>query len=239
MPESPAVAAGPPGLGGQLFRWLLWLWIAASIAAAFLYAPLAKDFLGESSRILFFHVPMAWASFVAFVGAGIWSLLYLWRRRPDDDRAATAAVELGLVFCVLATVTGAIWARIEWGSWWNWDPRQTSITVVLIFYAAYLVLRGALEDADARARLAAAYAVLGLVVAPFFFFVLPRIVPITLHPDPVVNRDAELRMDPRIGYVLAASALGFNVFFFWLHRLRWRVLRLEALLRHEYGTEGL
>jgi heme exporter protein C len=184
--------------------------------------------MGESSRILFFHVPMAWTAFIAFIAAGVWSLLYLWKRRADDDRASEAAVELGLVFCVLATVTGAMWARIEWGSWWNWDPRQTSITVVLVFYAAYLVLRGAVEDTEARARLAAVYAVLGLVVAPFFIFVLPRMVPFTLHPEPVMNQELEVKMDPRIGWVLAVSSLGFNVFFFWLHRLRWRVLRLEA-----------
>jgi heme exporter protein C len=216
------------GARGVALRWLLWLWIAASIAAAFLWAPRAKDFMGESSRILFFHVPMAWAAFIAFVAAGVWSALYLWRRRSDDDRAATAAVELGLVFCVLATVSGAIWARIEWNSWWNWDPRQTSISVVLVFYAAYLVLRGAIEDDDARGRLAGAYGVLGLVVAPFFIFVLPRIVPFTLHPEPLVNQDLEVKMDPRIGYVLAASSVGFNVFFFWLHRVRWRILRLQA-----------
>lgn len=224
----------------KLLRWLLWAWIAGSIAAAFLWAPLAKDFLGESSRILFFHVPMAWTAFVAFIAAGVWSILYLWRRRGGDDDAATAAVEIGLLFCVLATVTGAMWARIEWGSWWNWDPRQTSITVVLVFYAAYLVLRGAVEDGDARARLAAVYAVLGLVVAPFFIFVLPRMVSFTLHPEPVVNPEGEVKMDPRIGYVLAASSLGFNVFFFWLHRLRWRVLRLEARRGgHATGMGGL
>ena len=213
---------------GKLWRWLLWLWISLSIAGAFVWAPRAQDFLGESYRILFFHVPMAWASFVGFMVAGAWSIGYLWRRRPDHDRAATAAVELGLLFCVLATVTGALWARVEWGTWWNWDPRQTSIAVVLVFYAADLVLRGAIEDPEARARLAGAYAVLGLVVAPFFIFVLPRLVEFTLHPEPVVNTDAELKMDPRIGIALLASAIGFTVLFFWLHRLRWRVLRLAA-----------
>jgi heme exporter protein C len=221
-----------------VLRWLLWGWIAAAIAAAFLWAPLAKDFLGESSRILFFHVPMAWGAFVAFIAAGIWSIRYLWRRRLDDDRAASAAVELGLVYCVLATVTGAMWARIEWGSWWNWDPRQTSITVVLVFYAAYLVLRGAVEDGDARARLGAVYAVLGLVVAPFFIFVLPRIVPYTLHPKPVVNEEMNVQMDARIGWVLLLSSLGFNVLFFWMHRLRWRVLRLEARRGPGFAVTG-
>jgi heme exporter protein C len=216
-------------------RWLLWLWISLALAGAFLWAPRAKDFLGESSRILFFHVPMAWACFVAFMVAGVWSALYLARRRGDHDHAAAAAVELGLVFCVLATISGALWARIEWGTWWNWDPRQTSIVVVLVFYAAYAVLRGAVEDPDARRRLAAAYAVLGLVVAPFFIFVLPRLAEFTLHPEPVVNQDAEFKMDARIGWVLAGSSLGFTALFFWLHGLRWRVLRLQERLETDPG----
>ncbi len=210
------------------WRWLLWLWIALTIVGAFFYAPLAKDFIGQSSRILFFHVPMAWGSFVAFMTAGVWSVMYLWRRQPDHDRAASAAIEVGLLFCVLATITGAMWARVMWGAWWNWDPRQTSIAVVLVFYAAYLVLRGAIEDPDARATLSAVYAALGLVVAPFFFFVLPRMVTYTLHPEAVINARGKVEMEARMLQVLLASACGFTVVFFWLHRLRWRLLRLAA-----------
>lgn len=208
-----------------LLPWTLWLWIALCIVGAFVYAPLAEDFIGQSSRILFFHVPVAWTAFVAFIAAGVWSLRYLWRRRSSDDRAAQAAVELGLLFCVLATVTGAVWARIMWGAWWNWDPRQTSIAVVLVFYAAYLVLRGAIEDPGTRATGAAAYAVLGLVVAPFFFFVLPRLVPFTLHPESVINTRGEVEMNRRMLEVLLASAVGFTGLFFWMHRLQCRIMR--------------
>src|SRR6185436_8617232 len=78
--------AGAAGVAGLLWRWLLWAWMALAIAGAFLYAPLAKDFIGQSSRILFFHVPMAWGSFVAFLAASVWSVVYLWKRQPDHDR---------------------------------------------------------------------------------------------------------------------------------------------------------
>jgi heme exporter protein C len=87
---------------------------------------------------------------------------------------------------VLATVTGAIWARIMWGAYWNWDPRQLWIIVTLLFYAAYLALRQAIEDDEQRARLSAAYAILGLVVTPFFYWIMPRLT-FSLHPQPVVN----------------------------------------------------
>ncbi len=209
--------------------WILWAWIAATIYGAFEYAPLAAKFIGQSSRILFFHVPMAWTSFVAFAAAGVWSLLYLFAgrapRQPRRDRAARAAIEIGLLFGVLATVTGAVWARIMWGAWWNWDPRQTSIVMALIFNGAYLALRDAVEDGEKRARLAAAYAALGLVVTPFFFFVVPRIT-YSLHPDAVINTRGKVEMEPRMLLVLLAGSAGFTALFFWMHNLRTRLLAL-------------
>lgn len=205
--------------------WFLWLWITAVIVGAFFYAPSAEGFIGESSRILFFHVPMAWVSFIAFMHAGIASIAYLSTRRQRLDRAAASAVEIGLVFCVLATVTGSMWAKTMWGAFWNWDPRQTTIVMTLVFYAAYLALRGAVQDPERRATLSAAYAILGLVITPFFLFVLPRI-GFTLHPDPVVNTEGTLKMESRMFQVLIASGLGFTALYFWMHNLRRRIRTL-------------
>ena len=206
----------------RLLLWTLWFWLAAVIVAAFYYAPLAEGFLGQSSRILFFHVPMAWVAFLAFLAAGVWSVRYLaFGRRRRDDRAAAAAIELGLLFGILATTTGAIWARVMWGAYWNWDPRQTSIVIALLFYAAYLALRNAIADPPTRARLSSAYASLGLAVAPFLFFVLPRL-GFTLHPEPVLNASGRIEMESRMLQVLIASVAGFTALFFWIHSLRCR-----------------
>ncbi|KAB2962940.1 MAG: cytochrome C biogenesis protein [Thermoanaerobaculia bacterium] len=214
---------------------LLWLWMCGVIVAGYHWAPLAEGFKGDSSRILFFHVPVAWVSFVAFMAAGVSSIRFLaGRREARHDRSAAVAVELGLLFALLATLTGAIWARIEWGAWWNWDPRQTSIVVAMLFYAAYLALRSAIADQESRGRLSAAYATLGLVVAPFFYFILPRLA-FTLHPEPVVNASAEVDVDPRMLTVLLASSAGFTVLYFWIHRLRGRLAGIE--LRRDEGTE--
>ncbi len=213
-----------------LLAWLLWLWMALVIVGAFFYAPVAEHFrVPGSSRILFFHVPMAWSSFLGFIAAAVWSVMYLARRNPAHDRAAAVAVQLGLLFGVLATVTGAMWARIEWGAWWNWDPRQTSILASLLFYAAYLALRQSVDEPEKRARLAAAYAVLGLVVTPFLFWIVPRIT-FSLHPEPVVNAAGKVDMDPRIQHVLYASGLGFAALFFWVHNLQ-RRLQAQAELK--------
>lgn len=210
----------------KLLLYSLWLALCLVIWAAFRWAPLAQGFLGESSRILFFHVPMAWVAFVAFIAAGVWSVRFLaGGRNPEHDHAARAAVEIGLVFCILATVTGAMWAKTMWGAYWNWDPRQTSITFALLFYAAYLALRSSIVDLESRRRLASAYAALGLVVAPFLFFVAPRIV-YTLHPEPVINTQGKIAMNPRMLTVLLASAACFTALFFWMHGLLRRILHL-------------
>jgi heme exporter protein C len=219
-----------------LLAWLLWLWIALVIWAAFFYAPAAaQNFqVPASYRIVFFHVPMAWASFVGFIGSAVWSILYLRKRDLRHDRSAQVAIELGLLFGILATVTGAIWARIEWGMYWNWDPRQTSLLVSLLFYGAYLALRGAVDDPEKRARLAAAYAILGLVVTPFLYWIVPRIT-FSLHPEPVVNAEGKQQMSSSIRQVLLASTLGFTVLFFWIHNMQTRVLALAE--RKSAGRE--
>lgn len=210
-------------------RWFLWLWMTGLILAALLWAPLAQNFTGlmgdapQSSRIVFFHVPMAVASFFAFMAAAVWSILYLVKRSPKHDYAAVAAIEVGTVFCILATVTGAVWSKVQWGKYWNWDPRQTSIALAILFYGAYLSLRGAIEDPEVRARLSAAYSALGLVVAPFLFFIMPRMASFSLHPTP-----GSAEMDASIGSVVIMGIIGYTALFFWMQNLRARILALSS-----------
>ena len=210
------------------FRWLLWLWLSGVIVGGILWAPLSQGFAGlygdapQSSRIVFFHVPMAVASFFAFMAGAVWSVLYLWKRKDKHDFAAVAAIEVGTIFCILATVTGAVWSKVQWGKYWNWDPRQTSIALAILFYGAYLSLRGAIEDPEVRARLSAAYSALGLVVAPFLFFIMPRMASFSLHPKP-----GGAEMEASIGSVVVAGIFGFTALFFWIQNLRARILALE------------
>lgn len=220
----------------KISAWLLWLWVSLVLVGAFYYAPgEAEGFQAPTSyRILFFHVPMAWASFAGFIAAAVWSIRYLLSREFRHDRAAQVAIELGLLFGTLATITGAIWARIEWGAFWNWDPRQTSILISLLFYGAYLALRGAVEEPEKRARLAASYAILGLVVTPFLYWIMPRLT-FSLHPEPVVNAEGKPQMQPEILRVLLASGVGFTALFFWLHDLQVRILALTE--RKSLATE--
>src|SRR5262249_47627301 len=149
------VRAGPrrlfPGRITMIWRLLIFMWIATTMVVALLSAPLVPV-LQETTRVLYFHIPSAWITVVALGWSMVNSLLYLVTRDLRRDDHAAAAAELGLVFCIVATVTGSIWAKSMWGSWWNWDPRETSIFFVLLIYGAYLALRGSIEGEEKRAR---------------------------------------------------------------------------------------
>ena len=111
-------------LRSNWWKYLLGIWMTGVIVGAFLYAPRAKA-LGESTRILFFHVPCAWIASLAFLVSAIFSIRYLRKNRMTDDIWALGSAQLGIIFTLLATITGAIWANEIWGSPWNWDPRET------------------------------------------------------------------------------------------------------------------
>src|SRR5262245_33390708 len=154
------------------------------------------------------------------------SLLYLKRRKIEHDHQAAAAAEIGVLFCIAATITGSLWAKAMWGAYWNWDPRETSIFFLLLVYGAYLALRSAIDDEEKRARLSAVYASIAFVAVPFLVFVVPRLY-FSLHPDPILNNRGQLVMAPRISSLFTSMLVGFTVLFFWLTSLRVRVSRLE------------
>ena len=210
----------------MVWRWGLFLYMAAMTVAAFLSAPLARK-LHEQTRIIYCHIPVAWVTVVAFVVAGFHSYRYLKTRDLASDARAAAAAELGLLFCGLATVSGSIFSKGMWGAYWNWDPRQTSIFFLLLVYAAYLTLRAAVEEPARRARLAAVYGLFAAAVTPLLVFVVPRLF-FTLHPDPIVNAGGRLEMHPRMFQVFLASLVGFTALFFWVYALDVR-LRLHRL----------
>ncbi len=223
---------------GTAGKVALGLGMAVVLWAAFLYAHPAESFVGESSRIVFFHVPTAWISALAFLLAAVHSALYLKTRRMERDDAAAAAARLGILFCVLATVTGSLFAKVMWNSYWNWDPRQTSIVLLLLVYGAYLGLRQAIDEPERRATLSAAYALIAFVSVPFLMFAVPRMYA-SLHPDTVINARGRIEMSPDIKLVFFSSMIAFTALFAWMYALDVKATRLvRRLSEGAGGTEA-
>lgn len=226
------------GAFGRLGAVVLGLGMSAIIWGAFLWARPAESFVGESSRIVFFHVPTAWIATISFLLAAIYSGIYLKRRRVEDDEAAAGAARLGLLFCFLATVTGSIFAKVMWNSWWNWDPRETSIVLLLLVYGAYLGLRSAIEDPERRATLGAAYALVAFVTVPFLVFAVPRMYA-SLHPDTVINARGKIEMSSDIKTIFFSSLAAHTILFFWMYRLDRKVSRLVREAGSETSLEAV
>jgi heme exporter protein C len=208
-----------------IWKVFLFAWIAAGMLAGFLWAPVVPV-LGATTRVFYFHFPAALVTTLAFGWSMVHSALYLARRDLTHDDHAAGAADLGLLFCVVATISGSMWARAMWGAYWNWDPRETSVFFLLLIYAAYLALRAAIDGETRRARLAAIYSCVAFVTVPFLIFVVPRIY-FSLHPDPLFGRRGKPDIDPRIMLVAAWMFAGFTALFFWLLSLRVRLGRVE------------
>jgi heme exporter protein C len=212
----------------KALKLLLLPYLSIVTAAAFLWPKPAQGFIGESSRIVFFHVPCAWTSTLAFLVAAAYSLAYLRTRNPWHDEIAAAAVKLGLVFGILTLITGSLFASIMWGTWWNWDPRESSYLLLVFLYAAYLFLRAAIDDPERKARIAAVYALFAVVLMPFLVFVAPRVTA-SLHPQTVINPQGKILMDTPTRAVFFGALAGFSGLFLWMLSLEARAARLERL----------
>jgi heme exporter protein C len=189
----------------------------------FFYAP-QEAVMGDVQRVFYFHVAAGWVGMLGFIGAAVAGIIYLIKKDRKWDIVGLAAVEIGIVFIFINIVTGSIWARPIWNTWWTWDPRLTTATVMLLIYLAYLMLRQGIEDPDRRARFGAVYAIVGSLSVPLTYF-SARIWR-TIHPIVIGTGDAEalgsFDMTTKMLQTFMFSLLTFTFIFvtlFW-HRIR-------------------
>ncbi len=192
----------------------------------FFYVGPEKD-QGEVQRIFYIHLGSFLGAFLCFTAVVVAGAQYLRTRLPRWDTFGLASVEIGLGFALITIVTGSAWARPIWNTWWTWDPRLTSVTIMWLAYAAYLMLRAGIEDPERRRRFAAVYGIVAFA-SVIFTIVIIRVKPDTIHPvvagptaaDPTGSFD----VTPRI-----RNTLFFNLFVFtfvtWA--LVWWRIRLE------------
>ncbi|MGA0833579.1 MAG: cytochrome c biogenesis protein [Candidatus Kapaibacteriota bacterium] len=178
--------------------------------------------LEERARIIFFHVPMSWVASIAYILGMIYAVAYLRTRMREYDPRSASAARIATLYAILATVTGAIWAKFNWGMFWNWDPRQTSIFLLLLVYGAYFLLRSAVTDPTRRASLSAAYSIIAAPTVPFLIYILPRLIP-GLHPGSADDVNAGPLLSPQSDaintvkqMIFGGSLFSFTLIFFWL-----------------------
>lgn len=191
-----------------------------------------RSILYESIRNLCFHVPM-WFAMITLMGISlVFSIRMLSSNSLDHDRAALSAMMIGLLFCFLGLVTGALWARATWGAFWTNDVKLNGAAVTALIYLAYLVLRGSVPDAHKRARLAAIYNIFAFVLLVLFLFVVPRLNAVdSLHPGNGGNSGfSDLDLDNRLRAVFYPAVLGWILLGTWMFTLRNRATRLAERL---------
>lgn len=217
----------------SIFYFLIFIVMPAVFLMALIWAPPA-EFLGESSRILYFHVPVAWISVVAFIVAGYHSIMILSTEKGRSEREYKSynAAYAGIVFTILTVITGSIWAKISWGSYWNWDPRETSIVILMLIYISYFSLYSALKDNTNRTMISSVYLLIAMITMPFFVFIIPRIYP-SLHPDTIINADKQIHLEASMKLTLFISIGVFTVFFGYINRLMNRISSLELKLQEK------
>ena len=183
----------------------------AIIAAIIFFVPPIKG-LGDLAKIIFFHVPTAWVSVVAFFTSAFFAAKFLRTQDFSFDALSARAARLGFMFVLLSTVSGAIFSKLTWGAYWNWDPRQTTIFVLILIYGAYLTLRAAVANEKVRAKVSAVYSLLSVLTVPFLVFILPRMY-FSLHPSPVLNSSGRVEMDSIVLAVLIAAVIDATLIF--------------------------
>lgn len=229
---SRASVTSPSGVDWLLVLALLA--IAGVFVRALLFTP--PDALqGPAQKIFYVHATSAFVGLYLGIGlVAIASAVYLWLRDERLDRVAASSAEVGLVFTTVVLVTGPLWGKPIWGTWWSWDAKLTLTLFLWFVYVGYVILRGAIEDRATRARYAAVLGILGALLVPFIHLSVYMFR--TLHPMPIVLKPARPSMPAEMAITFFTSLAAFALLFLALLRARYRLAvaqdALEAAEAH-------
>jgi len=182
--------------------------LAASLYTAFIYAPTEPQ-MGHIQRIFYFHMGTVWVSTVAFVIVFISSIMYLWKGSRKWDILAYCSAELGVIFLTITIITGSIWAKPIWGTWWTWDPQLTTTFILWILYIVYLVLRASAENDSKRAKFAAVFGIIAFIDLPLVYLS----VRVMRGISPVVFGPGGGGIEPKMMHALLINMVAFSLLF--------------------------
>lgn len=198
---------------------------------------------GDVQRIFPTHIASFFGGFLGFLVTVFAGVQYLRTRQPRWDSLALAGVEVGMALSLVNLFTGMIWARPIWNTWWTWDPRLTAEAVMVLTYAAYLMLRAGIDNVEQRRRFAAVYGIVAIVTVFINLFII-RIVPSTIHPvviGPSVQNSAigafDVRATPGVQAALVLAMLAWGllipvVLIWWRVRLQSLAERVQSRRSH-------
>lgn len=216
-------------------RFTRWLGIGCLIGLAWLvvfglFVTPADVNQGDSVRIMYAHVPGAWLAYLAFVVTAFSSAMYLWRRTRSLawDRVAGASAEVGVLFMAISLVTGSLWGRITWGTFWTWDARLTTTAFLFITYVGYLAVRGLGGSPHQRARRSGVVALLAVLEIPLVHFSVELWN--SLHQEASVAGNTDVTMDGLMLFTLFLGVVVFTLVYVWLVMHRQRALHLRDLV---------
>lgn len=197
-----------------------------SIWMIFVYAP-TDAVEGNPQRIFYFHMPSAVVGMGALAIMTLGGVMYLWKKDERWDFAARAAAEVGVIFLTFTLITGSIWGRTIWGTWWTWDARLTTTLILWFIYIGYIMLRGYMGRTYASARSGAVLAIIGLIDVPIIYESVNwwR----TLHPQAVLPIGGQPQMPPQMLLTLAVSSVTIILLFSFLMVQVYHLQKLQTL----------
>ncbi len=203
-----------------------------ALYGAFVYAQ-TERVMGDIQRIFYVHLPLAWVGFVAFGHACWGAVRYLATGRPEWDIVSASAAEIGVLFATLVIITGSLWARPVWGTWWTWDPQLVTYLILWFIYVGYLMLRSAAGDDVRQARFAAVFAIVGFVDVPLVWLSARYLRALS----PVIVTSRSIGLARSMVWALLAGLAAWTLVYVVLVRARIRLGRLEARVQ-QFGDEG-
>jgi heme exporter protein C len=194
--------------------------VVGTVVRAAFFTPLEAR-QGAAQKIFYIHVPAAWVAFLAFGLVAIASAVYLWLRDERLDRFAESSAEVGVIFTTVVLITGPLWAKPIWGTYWAWwDVRLVSTLFLWFIYVSYIVLRGAIDSPDMRARYCAVLGILGAMLIPFIH--LSVYLFSTMHPRPIVGKPSAPSLPSEMLLTLMIALFSFTLLYFAFVRSRYR-----------------
>lgn len=200
----------------KVWKYGVAIWMTIVISAGFLIPIPDIPVLEESARNLFLHVPMWFTMAVCFAAGLVYSIKYLNNPSPSVDLKAETATQIGLVFGICGLLTGAVWARFTWGTWWTFaEPRMNLSALAMMIYVAYFVLRTAFDNPEKRAKISAVFNIFAATTIPFLLYIIPRQLP-SLHPGAEGNPAFSEITAPELRYIFYPAVVGFIALAVWM-----------------------